>query len=47
MPASSEKQRKMMGADLQRAREGKETRTGMSIKRLREFAAKPVKKKAS
>lgn len=39
-PASSEKQRKMMAADLQRKREGKKTRTGMSEKQLREFAKK-------
>jgi hypothetical protein len=45
MPARSEKQRRMMGADLQRAREGKPTRTGMSPKQLEDFAKKPVKKK--
>jgi len=43
VPSTSEKQRKMMGADLARAREGKPTRTGMSVKQLEDFAAKPVK----
>jgi hypothetical protein len=40
MPAKTEKQRKMMGADLRRKREGKKTRTGLSEKKLREFAKK-------
>jgi hypothetical protein len=40
MPAKSEKQRRMMGADLQRAREGKRTRTGMSEEKLEHFASK-------
>jgi len=35
-----------MGAELQRAREGKPTRTGMSATKLEDFAKKPVKKKA-
>jgi len=39
-PAVSEKQRRMMGADLARARAGKKTRTGMSIEELRHFASK-------
>lgn len=34
-----------MGADLQRAREGKQTKTGMSEKQLEEFAHKPKKGK--
>ena len=42
-PAVSEKQRKLMGADLARARAGKNTRTGMSEEQLREFARKSKK----
>lgn len=38
MPAKSEKQRRFMGAELQRLREGKRTRTGMSEKELKEMA---------
>jgi len=30
MPAKTEKQRRFMGAELERKREGKKTRTGMS-----------------
>lgn len=44
MPSVSEKQRKMMGADLARKRAGKKTRTGMSESSLRDFAKK-VKKR--
>ena len=44
MPATTEKQRKFMGADLQRKREGKATKTGMSEKKLKDFATKPKKK---
>ncbi len=44
MPAKTEKQRKFMGAELQRKREGKETQTGMSEKELEKFASKPKKK---
>jgi len=44
MPAASEKQRRLMGADLARKRAGKKTKTGMSTKQLREFAAKPIKR---
>ena len=40
MPASTEKQRRLMGADLARKREGKKTKTGMTEKQLREFAKK-------
>jgi hypothetical protein len=40
MPAKSEKQRKFMGAELQRKREGKKTRTGMSEKELEKYASK-------
>lgn len=46
MPAVSEKQRRLAGADLARLRAGKRTRTGMSEKQLREFARKPVVPKA-
>ena len=43
MPAKSEKQRKFMGAELQRKREGKKTQTDMSEKELEEFASKKKK----
>lgn len=43
MPAKSEKQRRLMGADLARKRAGKPTRTGMSEKQLREFTHKGKK----
>ena len=43
MPARSEKQRKLAGADLARKRAGEKTVTGMSEGQLEEFAAK-VKK---
>ena len=43
-PATSKKQQRFMGADLARKRAGKKTRTGMSEKRLSEFASGPVKK---
>ena len=45
MPARSEKQRRMMGAELGRKRAGKATTTGMSEKQLEHFAKKPVKRK--
>ena len=44
-PAKSERQRKMMGAELARKRAGKRTKTGMSEKQLEDFARKPIKKK--
>ena len=44
MPAKSEKQRKFFGAELQRKREGKKTKTKMSEKQLEEFAKKKKKK---
>jgi hypothetical protein len=44
MPAKSEKQRKFMGAELQRKREGKKTQTGMSEKELEKYASKKDKK---
>lgn len=40
MPSVSERQRKFMGAELERKREGKKTRTGMTGKQLKEFAKK-------
>lgn len=40
MPAKTEKQRKFMGAELARKREGRKTKTGMSEKKLEEFASK-------
>lgn len=47
MPAKTEKQRRFMGAELERKREGKKTRTDMSEKELEKFASKPTKKKGS
>jgi hypothetical protein len=44
MPAETEKQRKFMGAELQRKREGKKTRTGMSEDELEKMASKGHKK---
>jgi hypothetical protein len=41
MPSVSEKQRRFMGAELARKREGKSTKTGMSEAKLEEFASKP------
>ena len=38
MPSSTEKQRRFMGAELQRKREGKPTRTKMSEAQLKDFA---------
>jgi hypothetical protein len=43
VPAVSEAQQMMMGADLRRARAGKKTRTGMSVGQLKEFASTPRK----
>jgi hypothetical protein len=43
MPAKSEKQRKFMGAELERKREGKKTQTGMSESQLEDFASKGTK----
>jgi hypothetical protein len=40
MPSSTERQRKFMGADLQRKREGKETKTDMTEEQLEDFASK-------
>ncbi len=38
MPAKTEKQRRFMGAELERKREGKKTKTDMTEKQLEEFA---------
>ena len=43
MPARTEKQRKFMGAELQRKREGKKTRADMSEKDLERMASKKKK----
>jgi hypothetical protein len=40
VPAKTEKQRKFMGAELGRKREGKKTKTGMSEKQLEKMAKK-------
>ena len=45
MPARTEKQRRFMGAELQRKREGKETQTDMTEKELEDMASKPSKGK--
>ena len=45
MPARSEKQRRFMGAELERKREGKKTRTGMTEEQLEDFASKPKSEK--
>ena len=38
MPATSDRQRRFLGAELARTRAGKRTRTGMSESQLKEFA---------
>ncbi len=43
MPAKTDKQRRFMGAELERKRDGKKTETGMSEKQLEDFARKPTK----
>jgi len=45
MPAVSEKQRRFMGAELGRLREGKKTQTGMNEGQLEDFARKKKAKK--
>ncbi len=45
MPAKTEKQRRFMGAELERKREGKKTQTGMSESELEKMASKPKGKK--
>ena len=44
MPAKTEKQRKFVGAELKRKREGKKTKTGMSEAKLEDFARTGKKK---
>ena len=46
MPAKTEKQRKFMGAELERKREGKKTKTNMTEKELEKFASKSDRKKS-
>jgi hypothetical protein len=46
MPARTEKQRKFMGAELQRKREGKKTKTDMSERELEKYATKSKSKKS-
>jgi Protein of unknwon function (DUF3008) len=41
MPSVSKSQQKLAGADLAGARAGKQTKTGMTVKQLEEFAATP------
>lgn len=41
MPPKSEKQRRFMAADRERAREGKDTKTGMSEDQLSDYVHKP------
>jgi hypothetical protein len=43
VPAKTERQRKMMGADLSRKRRGKKTRTGMTEKQLLESSWRAFK----
>lgn len=43
MPSESQVQQGFMGAELERKREGKPTRTGMSEQQLKDFASTPRK----
>ena len=43
MPAKSQAQQKMMGAELARKRAGKRTRTGMTEAQLVDYASTPRK----
>jgi len=45
MPATSERQRRFMGAELARKRAGEHTKTGMTEGQLRDYAKKPKKRK--
>jgi hypothetical protein len=47
VPAKTEKQRRFMGAELERKREGKKTQTHMSEGELEKMASKPDGKKKS
>lgn len=38
MPAVSQAQQRFFGAEYSRAKEGEETKTGLPVKKLREFA---------
>jgi hypothetical protein len=40
-PAKTEKQRRLMAADRERARAGEKTRTGMSSEQLDDYVHKP------
>lgn len=40
MPSVSDRQRRFFGAELRRKRRGRKTRTGLSEKKLGEFASK-------
>lgn len=44
MPSTSKRQQRFMGAELERKREGKPTKTRMTEKQLREYASKRRKK---
>lgn len=39
MPSETERQRRFMGAELERKRRGKKTKTGMTEEQLEEFAS--------
>lgn len=39
MPSETPRQRRFIGAELQRKREGQPTKTNMTTKQLREFAS--------
>lgn len=41
MPAETERQRRFMGAELRRKRQGKKTKTGMTERQLKDYASKP------
>ena len=43
MPAKSEKQRRFFGVEISRKKKGRKTKTGMSLKKLKEFARKRKK----
>jgi hypothetical protein len=45
MPSSTKKQQRFMGAELERKREGKKTKTGMSEQQLKDFAGSVKKPK--
>lgn len=45
MPATSERQRRYMGAELGRAEHGERTETGMTKQQLRDYARKPTRGK--